>query len=296
MKKMLLLSTLGFMISPLINAQEAPSSRLERIETTGLMVAGYRETSVPFSYLDPYAPAGMGVDLTFKVLDAVREKLNRPDIQLRWNPVTLSTRLPMMTSNTIDINCATDTHTKEREALVDFSVSYYLSELSGAVRSDRLINSLQDLAGLKISVARNTTTTELLQETLGKDLPFTVTYYPTNRQALKAVHDEEADVYINSDAIIGGELLRMNSNSNLKIVGFGGEPEPFACMLPKGDQEFKALVDETFVKMMQSGEMTAIYNRWLVNPVHNYGASLHIPMSHQLELLYQSPSDQAFVK
>lgn len=296
MKKMLLLSTLSFIISPFASAQEAPASRLERIESTGIMVAGYRETSVPFSYLDPYAPAGMGVDLTFKVLDAVREKLKRPDIQLRWNPVTLSTRIPMMTSNTIDINCATDTHTKEREALVDFSVSYYLSELSGTMRSDMPISSLQDLKGLNISAARNTTTTEMLKQMLGNTLPFTITYYPTNRQALKAVHDGETDVFINSGAIIGGELLRLKDNSNMKIVGFGGDPEPFACMLPKGDQDFKALVDETFTQMMQSGEMSALYNRWFVYPVHNYGTSLHIPMSSMQESLYQNPSDQAFVK
>lgn len=296
MKKMLLISTLSLAISPLSGAQDLENSRLDRIEKTGIMVAGYRETSVPFSYLDPYAPAGMGVDLTFEVLDAVREKLNRPDIQIRWNPVTLSTRIPMMTTSTIDINCATDTHTKEREEWVGFSVSYYLAELSGAVRNERSVTSLNDLKGLNVSVAQNTTTVDLLTQALGEPLPFEVTSYPTNRQALKAVHDGKSDIYINSGAIIAGELLRFNNDEQLHMVGFGGDPEAFACMLPKGDQAFKELVDTTFTEMMKSGEMSKIYHRWFMQPVHNYGMSLNIPMSPLLQTLYQSPSDQAFVQ
>lgn len=296
MKNLLLLSTFNLLVGTAFSAENVDTTRLDRIKETGVMVAGYRETSVPFSYLDPNTPSGLGVELTFKILDSVRSTLNRQDIQIRWNPVTLSTRIPMMTTNTIDINCSTDTHTKAREELVSFSISYYLSELSGASKKDLSIVSIEGLKELNVAIADNTTTLDQLKKRLGNDLPLKVHTYPTNRQALKAVKNGEADIYINSDAIIGGELINYKDSQDFKVVRFGGELEPFACMLPKGDLEFKALVDSTLTHLMASGEMNSLYNKWFIQPVHGYSTALNMPMSEALKNLYNSPNDMMHVK
>ena len=59
-------------------AQELTGT-LKKIKDTGAITIGYRESSIPFSYLDDkQQPIGYAMDLCMKVVDAVKAELKMP--------------------------------------------------------------------------------------------------------------------------------------------------------------------------------------------------------------------------
>lgn len=121
--------------SPVVWAQGA-SSRLDRIKDNATIVISYAEASVPFSYVGPNGPLGFSVDVSRKVADAVKSHLGLADLKIRWNPVTLSTRFPMIVTNTVDLECVTTTNTRARQEMVAFSNTFYVADEGMAVRRD----------------------------------------------------------------------------------------------------------------------------------------------------------------
>src|SRR5260370_42020998 len=92
------------------NAEELTGT-LKKIKETGAITLGYRESSIPFSYLDDsQKPIGFAIDICSKIVDAVKQELNLDKLQVKLNPVTPSTRIPLMANGTIDIECGNSTN------------------------------------------------------------------------------------------------------------------------------------------------------------------------------------------
>jgi len=84
---------------------------LEKIAASGKITLAYRESSVPFSYLDgPSKPIGFAVDMSHAVADAVRKQLKKPDLQIEWQPVTSQNRIPLIMNGTVDLECGSTTN------------------------------------------------------------------------------------------------------------------------------------------------------------------------------------------
>lgn len=270
---------------------DSANSRLERIRETGIMVAGYREMAVPFSYLDNGRPTGFGVALTERVAAAVRHELQAPDVRIRWNAVTLSTRIPMMATNTVDIICATDTHTRARAELVGFSTSFYITNTAMAVNSAAGLTDIGQLAGKRVAVAAGSPVESLLKKGIDGH-SFVVQPALSNHQAMQMLNSGRADAYVNAETIVAGELIRLPSSAAYSVVRLNVHEEALACMLPKGDAAFKKLVDGVLGGMMRSGEMTALYEQWFGRPIPPFGKSLNVPLNERTRALYQAPDDQ----
>ncbi|BBI66349.1 hypothetical protein PKHYL_05400 [Psychrobacter sp. KH172YL61] len=71
---------------------------LQKIKDSGTIVVGHRDSSIPFSYIadDPNQPIGYAHDLEMKVVEAVKQKLNMPDLNVRYNLITSQTRIPLV--------------------------------------------------------------------------------------------------------------------------------------------------------------------------------------------------------
>lgn len=267
----------------------AQESRLDRIARTGTLVVAHAEVGVPFSYVAAEGPVGFGVDISKAVADAIRQHLQLPALKIRWNPVTLSTRFPLMVSNTVDLECITTTNTRARQAMVAFSNTFYLSEEGMAVRKDSGIAGRADLAGKRVAVVRGTTTEKSLSDVPGVAL----VVERNNRLAMAALAEGRADAYVAGNAIVAGEMLRLKDAAALKIVATGGLREAFGCMLPKDDPAFKKVVDDALARLMTSGQMEGLYNKWFMGPVPPYGRTVGLPLTNENRKLYANPNDQA---
>lgn len=113
------------------NTGSAGSGTLEKIRQSGTVVLGHRDSSIPFSYIadNPNQPVGYAHDLQMKVVEALKQKLNKPDLKVRYNLVTSQNRIPLVSNGTVDLECGSTTNNKERQQQVDFSVGFFRSVL-----------------------------------------------------------------------------------------------------------------------------------------------------------------------
>src|SRR5438034_628633 len=96
------------LVGPPAGAQEGT---LKKIKETGAITLGHRDASIPFSYFDDkQAAVGYAMDLCHKIVDAVKADLKMPNLQVKLNPVTSATRIPLMANGTIDLECGSTTN------------------------------------------------------------------------------------------------------------------------------------------------------------------------------------------
>lgn len=297
MKRRILLSALalaGVLAAGAAAAAQAAApgqGRLERIRDTGVMTISYAEATKPFSYVLDGGPLGFGVDISKRVAEAVRVHLGLPQLRIRWNPVTPSTRFMMVTTGTVDLECVTTTHTRARERMVGFSYTFLLSDEGIATRRDSGIRDYADLAGKRVAVVRGTTNERAL---LARGLGVQLVPEGTHRRSIIALSEGRADAYVTDAAIIAGEMLHLEDARPFHIVGSGGMRAALACMLPKDEPAYKAVVDAALASMMTSGEMERLYERWFNAPIPPFGRTVGLPLGEANRALYRAPEDRPY--
>ena len=70
-------------------ATSTSAQTLKKITDSNKITVSYREASVPFSYLIGSTKAvGFSVELTEAIIDDVRKKTKKPDLQIAYMPLT----------------------------------------------------------------------------------------------------------------------------------------------------------------------------------------------------------------
>ena len=113
--KMLLsmVAAASFAAAPAL-AQE-PTGTLKKIKDTGTVTLGHRESSVPFSYYDDKQQVvGYAMDLCGRIVERLKSELKLAKLDVKLNPVTSATRIPLMANGTIDLECGWTTNNLER--------------------------------------------------------------------------------------------------------------------------------------------------------------------------------------
>ena len=122
---------------------------LDKIKKSGEIVLGYRDSSIPFSYIagTPNQPVGYAHDLQLKIVDAVKKQLNMPDLKVRYNLVTSQTRIPLVQNGTVDLECGSTTNNEERQKQVAFSNGFFEIGTRLLTAKDSGIKDFADLKG-----------------------------------------------------------------------------------------------------------------------------------------------------
>src|ERR687890_1147896 len=82
---------------------------LKKINDTGVVTIGYRESSLPFSYLSGKQPIGYSIDLCYEIVDDIGRAVGRSDLAVRYAPVTSENRIPAVVSGKVDLECGSTT-------------------------------------------------------------------------------------------------------------------------------------------------------------------------------------------
>ena len=153
----------GFIAAPA--AAEELTGTLKNIKDTGTITLGYRDTSIPFSYLDDnQKPIGYAMDICYKIVDAVKKELKLDKLEVKLNPVTSSTRIPLMANGTIDLECGSTTNNAERQKQVWFTNTHFLTASRYVSKKSSKINSIDDLKGKTVVSTAGTTNIKQLTE------------------------------------------------------------------------------------------------------------------------------------
>lgn len=243
----------------------APATTLEKIKASKTILLGYRDSSLPFSFADQNRqPAGYSVDLCNRVVDDLRRELKLPELQAKWVPVTVETRVGAIMAGTIDLECGSTTNTLSRQEQVDFSLTTFITGASLLTMVGTNVSS--DLGGIRIAVIPGTTTDALIKDAMAKGGA------SANRAQLLAVKDhadglaalmnKTADVYATDRAILIGLVLSTPDPRRFALLDRFLSYEPYALMLRRGDPAFRLAVNRALARLYRSGEVLKVYERW----------------------------------
>jgi glutamate/aspartate transport system substrate-binding protein len=101
---------------------------LKNIKESGAITLGFRDSSIPFSYLDDsQKPIGFAMDICYKIVDAVKKELKLDKLEVKLNPVTSSTRIPLLANGTVDLECGSTTNNVDRQKQIAFTNTHFLT-------------------------------------------------------------------------------------------------------------------------------------------------------------------------
>ena len=154
--------------SPLVAGLAAPAlaeTTLEKIARTGVLTIGTRTGSPPFAYIDKNNEwVGFTIDLVEQgVLPAVSKKVGKP-VKLEKKESTPPTRIPLLTSNAVDLIAGTMTDTPQRRESVDFSLTFFLTGAQFLVKKGSPIKGIDDIAGKRIAAQQGSTNAKIIRE------------------------------------------------------------------------------------------------------------------------------------
>lgn len=276
-------------------AQELTGT-LKKIKETGSITLGTRDSSVPFSYLDDkQQPIGYAMDLCGRIVEAVKAELKLEKLEVKQNPVTSATRIPLMANGTIDLECGSTTNNAERQQQVAFTITHFLTASRWVTKKSSNIKSLEDLKGKTVvSTAGTTNIKQLNEANTAKNLGINIVAAKDHAEAFLMVETDRAVAFVMDDILLAGLVAASKSPATYEIsTGALSKPEPYGIMLRRDDAAFKKVVDAAMSKIYTSGEITKIYDKWFTQPVPPKGLNLNTPMSAELKKLMTKPTDSA---
>ena len=276
-------------------ASAAADSVLERISAGGKLVIAHRESSVPFSYVDAKTgkPVGYAVDLCLRMAEVVRKKTGMKEMQVEFLQVTPANRISMIEQGKADLECGSTTNNAERRQKVAFTVPHFITGARLLVKASSPINRVEDLMGKRLVSTKGTTPLKAAEQANRERLMgITISEAPDHARALEMVEKGEADAFVMDDVLLYGLAANRPDPKALKVVGRFMTTEPLAIMLPKGDPDFKKLVDDEMRRLITSREIHAIYEKWFTQPIPPSNTTLNLPVSYLLRDFWKYPTDQ----
>lgn len=267
---------------------------LQKITSSGRVTFGYRESSVPFSYLaGPRQPIGFGVDIYMHVIPALKRVTGRNDLEVNWQALTSQNRIPLIANGTVDLECGSTSNTAARAKTVAFAINYFYTGPKLLVKKDAGIHGFDDLAGKRVAVTTGTTTMKLLRKLdLERGMNMQLLPGKDHVDSFLLVDAGRAVAFAMDDILLYGQILNAKQPAQWQVVGTPPQVEAYACMLRKDDPAFKRVIDEVIIDLMRSGEFEQIYAKWFLSPIPPRGRSLNLPMSEALRDNLRKHSDQ----
>jgi glutamate/aspartate transport system substrate-binding protein len=263
---------------------EGLSPTLANIKNTHVVRLGYRESSPPFSFLDPSnRPIGYSLELCEAVVDEIGVEVDDPNLKIDYVKVTSDDRIPAVVQNKIDLECGSTTANAERAKQVAFSPLMFVAGTKLMVPKASAISAPKDLQGKTVVVTKGTTN-EQAMHALDKKfaLGLNVVVSPDHEQSYQMLVDGKADAFATDDILLYGLIARHKSQDKFRVTGDYLSYDPYGIMFRKGEPQLKAVVERAFRKLATNHDLIPLYNKWFVSRLPT-GEKLNVAISPQLE-------------
>ncbi|MFJ2993623.1 amino acid ABC transporter substrate-binding protein [Pandoraea sp. NPDC087047] len=273
---------------------QAPASgdtpTMARIRDRGRILLGYRQTAVPFSYVNAEdQPMGLAWALCQRIVPQLQREMAMP--QLRSTPVRVIEQMrgPLIEGDAIDIDCAPSTVTAARKRQVAFSLPYYTANVRLMVRRGSGIDSIEHMRGLRLAVVQGTTAERLVREQHAR-VGFQLLMARDYDDAFRMLQERRAQALALDDVLLEGLRATSKTPAAFDIVGapLSKHPEYYALVLPKDDRAFKARVDAVLAEMFRNGDMAKLQREWFQTPLPPHGHNLNLKPSPEVQALWEN--------
>lgn len=233
---------------------------LEKISQTGVLTIGTRTGSPPFAFVNKNNDwVGFSIDLVeTAILPLISKKLNKP-ITLEKKESAPNTRIPLLTSNAVDLIAETMTDTRSRREQVDFSLTFFATGAQFLVKKGTPIKGLQTIAGKRVAAQQGSTNAKIIRERVptAKLLEF-----PDQPAAFQALAQGQVQAYANDGIQLAGLKAKAPRPDEWVVVGEFFSYEPYGMAMRKNESDFRHVVDVGLMEAIESGKYFELYNKW----------------------------------
>jgi glutamate/aspartate transport system substrate-binding protein len=280
----------------LVAAQPAAaqgSDTLKKIKDSSSITLGHRDTSIPFSYYDDKQQVvGYAMDICLRIVDAVKAELKLQKLDVKLNPVTSATRIPLMANGTIDLECGSTTNNLERQKQVAFTITHFVTANRYVAKKASKIGKLADLKGKTVvSTAGTTNIKWLTEENQKQNLGMNIIAAKDHAESFLMVDTGRAAAFFMDDILLYSLVATARSPGDWVIGTEAYTIEPYGIMMRREDPAFKKVVDGAVTQLYKSGQINPIYEKWFQKPVPPKGINLNVPMSPQFKKVIANPTD-----
>ena len=259
MKRIVVLA-LTVVLALSLAAPALAETTLEKINRTGVLTIGTRTGSPPFAYINKNNEwVGFSIDLVEQAVKPSIEKKLGKSIKVEKKESTPPTRIPLLSSNAVDLIAGTMTDTPERRQSVDFSVTFFLTGAQFLVKTGSPIKSIDDIGGKRIAAQQGSTNAKIIRE---KVPTAQLREFPDQPSAFQALVQGQVDAYTNDGIQLYGLKAKSPSPDQWDVVGDFYSREPYGMAMRKGDEDFKQVVDAGLKQALESGKYFELYDKW----------------------------------
>jgi ABC-type amino acid transport substrate-binding protein len=270
-----LVMVLALLAAVVNSALAQQKSTLDKIGETGTLTIGTRTGSPPFGYVNSKNEwVGFSIDLVDELIKpALEKKLGKP-IKVEKKESAPPTRIPLLSSNAVDLIAETMTDTRTRRDSVDFSLTYFVTGAQFLVKKGSPIKGIKNIDGKRIAAQQGSTNARIIREKAPKAV---LREFPDQPAAFQALAQGQVDAYTNDGIQLAGLKAKSPNPAQWDIVGDFYSYEPYGMAMRKGDADFRNIVNAGLMDGIESGKFFEIYDRW-------FGAKgeLPYPMSPQV--------------
>jgi len=286
-KSLAAVAALALLAAVPATAQELTGT-LKKIKDSGTITIGHRETSIPFSYLDDkQQPIGYSMDICAAVVEEVKKELGLAQLAVKYNPVTPQTRIPLMSNGTIDLECGSTTNTLTRQKQVGFAPVTFITGTKLLVKKSSKIKSYKDLRNKTVVVTQGTTNERIIKSLSDKDnLNIKFLNAKDHGESFLTVESGRAVAFSMDDILLYGLIAKAKTPKDYEVVGDYLSYDPYGMMYRKGDEDFGVVIRRAIGRLMASGDINKIYNKWFLEKLPS-GEVMGVPMSPLLKAAIQ---------
>src|ERR1700690_2751550 len=271
------------------------SPTLQKIEDAGPIRSAYRDSSVPFSYLDnDQKPIGFSLELCDLVVAKIKAKLGQDGLKVAYQAVNSSNRIPLVKNGTVDIECGSTANTIARQQEVAYSVIFYAPQFKWISLKSSGLKTTDDLKGKTVAVTQGTNTSQFVAKlNTDKGLGMKILQGKDHAESFLLVETGRASAFMEDDILLAGLKATASAPDNFAFLADDFPSDPYGVMMSKGDAGIKQIVDETLTEAMKSGLYDKLYTKWFETAIPPKNINLNFPQSDKLRELIKTPSDKA---
>jgi polar amino acid transport system substrate-binding protein len=180
---------------------------------------------------------------------------------------TPPTRIPLLTSNAVDLIAETMTDTRARRDNVDFSLTFFVTGAQFLVKKGSTIKGIASIDSKRVAAQQGSTNARIIREKAPKAV---LREFPDQPAAFQALIQGQADAYTNDGIQLAGLKSKAPNQAQWEIVGDFYSYEPYGMAMRKGDADFRNAVNAALMDGIESGRFFEIYEKW-------FGAKSEVP-------------------
>lgn len=245
----------AILAATVFSATTVHADQLTDVRKKGELVCGVLGTDEPNSFIDPKTREIVGYEV-----DLCRAVAKHIGVKLRIKQLAVAARIPELQQGRVDVLAAALTHTKEREAVIDFSLSTFVTGQKVLVRKDSGITQLSQLAGKKVVTVKGGTQ----EPNIRKAVPnVDVVTFETAPQAFVALQQRKGAGFVNDEISLLNAYGKLGAaQKSYVILQQNISTEVLALGLKKGEKALKAQTDDALRDLEKSGEAAKLFFKW----------------------------------